>query len=211
MKAPKFLHVLPAKEEGRSWNVLIFSLQLLLFAPAVLWIRYARLPAPGWSIAVLAIAAALISIHDKVTGPQKAIWLLLTAFFLVDELRAIAKDRWASAEQQRLSRQEEQKKFLNLLRQEKQDKFSVITNQENAFSTLAKQQQESFRTTLIEFLKTEVVDRAGFQSVLSKQQKLYQHEEELAASQSGVLIPGSSSTPMNNCAMPSGESVLLIL
>ena len=101
------------------WNHFLTFTQLLLLAPALWWIKYDHLPAPGWAVTFIAIAAALMSVHDQMGSIQKATWLLLMAAFLAAELRAISKDRWDNAEIQRIERQEDRTSFHELLTTEK--------------------------------------------------------------------------------------------
>jgi hypothetical protein len=75
------------------WNIFFLAIELA-FIPLVLWwIPYQHLPRPGWAVAFIAGAAAAMSVHDKMKGWQKAIWLLVIGAFLMTELRAINKDR----------------------------------------------------------------------------------------------------------------------
>jgi hypothetical protein len=75
----------------RHW---FFSLvQLGAVAWAVVWWR--SLPVPGYAIGVLAVLAAVMSVHIEVGMAwwQKALWMLLMGGFLFLEFRAIEKDR----------------------------------------------------------------------------------------------------------------------
>jgi hypothetical protein len=60
---------------------------------AVVWWRH--LPVPGYAIGVLALLAAVMSVHIEagMLRWQKAFWMLLMGAFLVIEFRAINKDR----------------------------------------------------------------------------------------------------------------------
>ena len=72
----------------------VFMVLELAFIPfALWWIPYSHLPQPGWAVAIIAFAAAVMSIHDEMKGWQKGIWLLVIGAFLITELRAINKDR----------------------------------------------------------------------------------------------------------------------
>jgi hypothetical protein len=103
--------LLPDPSAPRGWNILVFVLEICLFVPALWWVGYSHLPAPGWSVACLAVAATLMTIQDRMTDWQKVGWVTLMAFFLVIELRAISKDRWDSQVVQENDRGEERRAF----------------------------------------------------------------------------------------------------
>jgi hypothetical protein len=65
------------------------------------------LPAPGVSVAVMGLAAAVVSLRAKATGTEKAVWMLLVTAFIVIEVGAIKKDRLLNeiAEAQRVEEQ----------------------------------------------------------------------------------------------------------
>jgi hypothetical protein len=52
------------------------------------------IPPPGVSVAVMGVAAALVSLRAKATGTERAVWMLLIASFLVIEVGAIKKERF---------------------------------------------------------------------------------------------------------------------
>lgn len=81
----------PSKHPRR--NVFFLVLSLLCFIPILWWVPYSHLPPPGWAVALIAVAAAAMSVHDEMKGWQKAIWLIVIGAFLVMEIRAIKKDR----------------------------------------------------------------------------------------------------------------------
>lgn len=75
----------------RYWFYLVC--QFVAACIAIFWIPYANLPAPGYAIAIIAVVAALMSVHPDLRHWQKFFYLLLLGAFLVTELRAIRKDR----------------------------------------------------------------------------------------------------------------------
>jgi hypothetical protein len=60
----------------------------------VLWV-----PAPGVSVAIMGLAAALMAARTKATGAEKAAWMLIISTLLVTEVLAIHKDRELHDEQ----------------------------------------------------------------------------------------------------------------
>jgi hypothetical protein len=68
-----------------------------------------HLPPPGWSVAILAFAAAAMSVHGDMRGWQKAVWMLLLGVLLIVEIRSISEER-REAQRQFSERQQEQNK-----------------------------------------------------------------------------------------------------
>jgi hypothetical protein len=52
-----------------------------------------QLPVPGYAIGVLAVAAAVMSLHSDMKLGHRVVWILLLGAFLRLEIRAISKDR----------------------------------------------------------------------------------------------------------------------
>jgi len=108
-----------------------FVLQLLAMLLAYVW--WSALPSPGYAIGVLAVLAAVMSIHTEMPPFQKALWLLLIGVFLVIELRAIDWDRANNDVREALVRMQERDQFATILRQGEEeskktlDKMSGVT------------------------------------------------------------------------------------
>jgi hypothetical protein len=79
--------------------------QIAGFAWAIHW--WKNLPAPGYAIGVLAVGAAIMSLHADMRPGQKAVWILFMGAFLFLEFRAIDSNEAA----QRSARDEENAKF----------------------------------------------------------------------------------------------------
>jgi hypothetical protein len=75
------------------WNSMFLAIELLCLLLIAWWVPYSHLPLPGWAVAVMAVAAAVMSVQNDLKPWQKALWILVLAGFLVTELRAISKDR----------------------------------------------------------------------------------------------------------------------
>jgi hypothetical protein len=58
---------------------------------SIYWWKH--LPAPGWAVAVLAFGAALMTLRERMSEKEKAIWIVLLGVLLVIELRTISKER----------------------------------------------------------------------------------------------------------------------
>jgi hypothetical protein len=74
-------------------HVTFFSVQIAILLTAVFWWRH--LPPPGYAVALLALAAAALSVHEGTSAWQKALWMLTIGAMLPIEFRAINKDRAA--------------------------------------------------------------------------------------------------------------------
>src|SRR5438045_3774874 len=71
---------------SRSHRIFIFA-QLLFLSGALvfftLWLTVDWLPLPGFAVAIIAVAAATMSIHGEMGGYHKAIWMLIIGAFVV--------------------------------------------------------------------------------------------------------------------------------
>ncbi|SRR5260370_36505472 len=85
---------------------------------AVAWavVSWRHLPVPGYAIGVLAVLAAVMSVHIEVgmSWWQKAFWMLLMVVFLFLEFRAIDKDRADYTAAEKARRDEEHKQFQGI-------------------------------------------------------------------------------------------------
>lgn len=68
-------------------------------------------PPPGVAVAIIAVVAAMMSIHPDMEREHRALWLLIIGAFLVVEIFAIAHERTEQSRQQRIALQEEQQHF----------------------------------------------------------------------------------------------------
>ncbi len=207
MKTPPIL----PQEQDRTWNIVVFVIQLLCFLPLFYYTRYDHLPAPGWSIAFLAVAAALISVHDKITNVQRALWMVLIAFLLAIELRAIAKDRWDTDQKQGAERREEQGRFQQALEKEDADNRAVLKTERDNLESLLTEQHTELDTTLGVFSRGQAIERRSFAGVVAKEQELFDHEEKLAKALNGNLLPANEPTPKTGCGETPQGAALLIL
>jgi hypothetical protein len=81
---------------------------------AVLIFFVVRTPPPGWAVAILGMAALMLTIREM-TYAYKCLWLLLALCFLVVELRAIRKDRSENQTAQAEARRHEDDRFAEIL------------------------------------------------------------------------------------------------
>lgn len=85
------------KTVAKETSHLTFQHRLFLFGQLCVAITcfyfWHNPPLPGWAVALLAAAAAAMSIHAHMRPWQKAFWMVLIGALLVIELQAISKDR----------------------------------------------------------------------------------------------------------------------
>ncbi len=75
---------------------------------------FVRTPPPGWAVAVLGVAALVLTIREMPYA-YKCLWLLLALGFLIVELRAIRKDRSENQTAQTEARRHEDDRFAEIL------------------------------------------------------------------------------------------------
>src|ERR1700691_1393278 len=74
--------------EDRRSGIALTGLYVPICAALVWWI-----PAPGVSVAIMGVAAALMTARTKASGTEKAVWMLIISCLLVIEVLAIRRDR----------------------------------------------------------------------------------------------------------------------
>jgi hypothetical protein len=116
-----------------DWLFLFIQLGAALW----IWLWWFALPSPGYSVGVLAVLAAVMSVHGEMPPFQKVFWLLLIAGFLFLEFRAIDWDRANNDAHEALIRFEERDHFREIMSQDREQ-----------FSKVLQQNQEQFNTTL---------------------------------------------------------------
>lgn len=89
------------------------------------------LQAPGISVAVMGLAAAVVSLRAKATGTEKAVWMLLIAAFIVIEVGAIRQDRILN-EIAEAHRVEEQRRHFSEIGEGIKDSIARSENNFNA-------------------------------------------------------------------------------
>jgi hypothetical protein len=101
--------VVPIRNHLRRRHWFFNLVQLSGIVLAVYWWR--ELPVPGYAIGVLAVLAAVMSVHGEMRSGHKVLWMLLIGAFLFLEFRAITKDRGDFARDETSRRQQENDKF----------------------------------------------------------------------------------------------------
>jgi hypothetical protein len=96
------------------WNSSRTAHALWFVGVAVLIWFSVRTPPPGWSVAVLGMAALVLTIREMPYA-YKCLWLFLALGFLIVELRAIRKDRSENQTAQAEARRHEDDRFAEIL------------------------------------------------------------------------------------------------
>jgi hypothetical protein len=112
---------------------------LAIQVAAAVWIDFwwFHLPPPGYSVGVLAVLAAVMSVHGEMPPFQKVFWLLLIGAFLFLEFRAIDWDRVNIDARDALTRLEERSSFRE-----------ILVEDQNHFAQALQQNQAQFDRTL---------------------------------------------------------------
>lgn len=73
-----------------------------------------EIPAPGYAVAVMGVAAALMAARTKASGYEKAAWMLVMFGLLYVETRAIRKDRCDNEDKQEQVHKEQKQNFIDI-------------------------------------------------------------------------------------------------
>jgi hypothetical protein len=163
------------------WNKskIVAWLLVLSATGLALWATYFPF-SPGVSIGLLALAAGIMSLRPEMHIFEKMAWIAVLIVFTVLEVRAIGK----SDEDNKIQRDAQ-----NL-------RFDLIANGLKDAYALSQQQ---FTATMKEFSLTNKSESDRFNALVEQDKKLFRHEESLAESLSGVLVPGHYIVPSNPC------------
>ena len=124
-----------------------------------LFFFWVHVPPPGWAVALLAFAAAVMSVHPNMTDRQKFCWILLLGGLLVVELRAISKDR-ADAETKALKDRKQQDLEFQTIRTQQNTAFAGTADRlEKALSGIS----DTLKTARTTLLQTRPVAAIRFQ------------------------------------------------
>lgn len=162
------------RHKAVSFGLVLGALGLALFA------AYHPL-SPGISIGLLALMAGIMSVRPEMHIFEKMAWIVILIAFTVLEVRAIGK----SDEDNKTQRDAQNQKF-DLIAKGLTDAYTLS--------------QQQFSETMSEFSQTNKRENDRFKALVEQDKKLFHHEESLAESLSGVLVPGHYSTPSNPCS-----------
>jgi len=178
----------------RFWNSPWVGIPLWIATAVCVVYWHYHVPAPGYAVGALAVVAGIMSVRKvKILG--KIIWVALLICLLITEFHAIDIDRADNEQKQKAFFAEQKTGFQGIATGVE----GVITASNKQFDATMKQlsndsksQQNQFKTTMQEFSRNESANQTRFD-------KLMEHEEKLAESLNGDLIPGNDPTPDNIC------------
>jgi hypothetical protein len=178
------------EDTWKTSSVLAWVLVLLGFGAVVLTFFFPQ--SPGVSIGLLACAAGIMSLRPDMHIYEKMAWIVVLISFTVWEIRAINKS--------------DNENLLTLMNQNSQFKQT-----QTALFWAYELDREGFGSTMNEFSRTNSQEGRRFDALVREDHELYEHEEKLAESLNGSLIPGKEPTPKTSCGdIPAGGALLTL-
>jgi hypothetical protein len=134
-----------------------------------------------------------MSVRPKMHPAEKFAWVAILITLTVLEVIAIKKN--------------DEENLANLINQNSQFKQS-----QDSLFWLYFLNQSGFQETVNGFSRTNDEENRRFNALVKQDQRLFDHEKQLADAQSGVLSPGNEPTPSNGCdrAPVPKDSILVI-
>jgi hypothetical protein len=162
---------------------------------------------PGYAIAGLGLIAVFMAARGPRTSRVEGmVWALVCTFLFASEINIINADR---ADQNRSHQAE-------LLDQQKQFDKTVVsmnkisTNLSTVATTLGTV-AENLKGVARDLKGTNAAEAIRFDLLTDQNEKLIKHEDQLASSLSGHILPGHESTPPNRCPGFKDGSVLVFV
>jgi len=182
------------------------SCQVVTAGAVIWWLSsYRHLPWTGVAVAIIAVMAALMSVHPRIQPADKFLYLILIAGLLAVEFRAMYKDRKEAQDAQNNFQVQEDGRLGKLLDSERQN-TKILLDQENAsFTTVLSQDQIQFKSTMTALLDTHRQDEKDFAGVVKKEEGLIEAQEDLSERLAGRLVPGNRPTPATGCLRNGGD------
>jgi membrane protein implicated in regulation of membrane protease activity len=191
------------REWTSHWPFFLFHFATL--GALLWWIPYDRLPWTGVAVAIIAVLAALMSVHSNLRPRHKFIYFALMAALLITEFRAMRKDRDDAQNSQNQFQSQEDQRLAILLGQERVNTQKLLDQENINLNTNLTQDQGEFEGTISALLTTHKQDEEEFANLLKREAALGESQRELSEQYIGRLLPGDSPTPINSC-LPGGES-----
>ncbi|WP_158788606.1 hypothetical protein [Granulicella sp. L46] len=142
-----------------------FLCQLSILGSILWWVPYKRLPWAGVAIAVLAVLAALMSVHQNIRPRHKFIYFCLMAGLLLTEFRAMRRDREEARTSQTQLNTEQNRRVSQLIKQEEADTKAMLDHENVSLSKNLGQDQTEFEKTISALLVTHKQDEKEFSSM----------------------------------------------
>lgn len=168
--------------------------------------KFQQYPPVGIYIAILGALGVIVTIFPPEHNWEKALWLGVFFALMAFEIHNLYKHDADQAREQKEDRLAERLAFDN----EMVAFGKVLQQGQDNLQAILKQQNEHFDKTIKAMLSSQRAEHDHFNSLLSKESELYEHEEQLAESLHGRLIPGSEPTPQNRCRSVTAKELLVL-
>jgi len=173
--------------------------QLVAIGLCVWWLPDAHLPWTGVAVAIIAVMAAMMSVHPRIRPVDKFVYLMVIALLLFVEFRAMYKDRKEAQEAQNLFQSNEEGRLGKLLEDERRNTKELLEQENRGLSTILSQDQNQFTKTMSTVLVAHGQDERGFAAVVKEEERLIETQLDLSEQFTGRLVPGTLPTPHNGC------------
>jgi hypothetical protein len=187
--------------------LLYIWLQIAFGCWGLFW--FFRPPAPDEAILLLGLIAAILTIQGQMTDKHRVGWFFIMIIVFAVALKSIRKDRYDHEQKQAQILKDEHESFAAVLNQDQQHFSATVGRFDSTLSkldTTIAQNQQHFNDTMLsershfdklisannEMQKTE---HKSFASLLSKEQELLTHQEELYEFSAGKMLPANDVTP----------------
>jgi membrane protein implicated in regulation of membrane protease activity len=194
----------------QQWGYLLC--QTATACALVWWIPYKHLPWTGVCVAIIALLAAAMSVHPNIRPHHKLIYFSLMAFLLINEFRAMRKDRDEAQQTQNEFESKENTRLALLLNAERENTKNLLDQENKNLNGFLKQDQLEFEKTIRTLVSSHKQDQEDFLRVVNKEQGIVQSQQEMSEQFAGRLVPGEGPTPTNACSrFSAGENDVTVI
>jgi hypothetical protein len=178
-------------EEFWNNNLILACVLILMGMGAALYA--ARIPqSPGFNIGLLACTAGVMSLRPQMHFPENVMWVIVLVSFTYLEVRSI--------------NQSDQENMNKLIVQNQQFKET-----HDALFSLYFNSVQEFYQTMSEFSQTNSREEKRFNALVGQDERLFAHEQQLAESLNGTLLPSNEPMPSVSCGVVPPRGALLLL
>src|SRR5260370_2687342 len=194
-----------SESSERAWKHPLMGWALFIFSSSwCLWWLF-HTPTIGYAIGACAVGAAVMdALMEDLRAKARFAWIILLFGFLWVETKAIDEDK-------RKTTEELTNHFASISAQAQTNLKQILEDENRNFKDVLANQQHNFATMIGQLLRQQKQQALEFNAVLTRQQQLFEHEQQLSKSLNGRLFPASDPTPENICPKAQGDSVLLFL
>jgi hypothetical protein len=172
---------------------------LVIFCAILGWYTF-HVPLPGKSVTFLGLAGTIMGLLWKRIGfTAKFLWLGVMVGFLFIEFKALEVDRQNSS-------RELGNYFKEISQTEQSNLSAILKNEHQQFVQLWQSQQDSINSQRRSFVQTMRALTEGeqrrneeFQTLIAKQEQLFQAQQEVSEFLNGKLLPANDEMPNASC------------